>query len=110
MLYVHVPLPHPLGTGTGRWLQTEYQANLDLAVATIDDLLAQARAAFGTGYEIDITADHPLRVALWCKSPAYAGPRCGQGMLHADHQVPFIVVSDGALPPSLPSSNVGVLR
>jgi hypothetical protein len=112
LLYVHVPLPHPAGELPRRSLKAEYEANVEQAVDMVDALLLRVRARFGRDFEIDVTADHLLRVELWCQIPVYAGPDCGRDLPRTVDHVPFFLITDDAgktaLPPS--ATNVGILK
>ena len=112
LLYVHVPLPHPTGELPAHSLKAEYEANVDQAVEMVDALLLRARASFGGGFEIDVTADHPLRVEQWCRAPAYAGPDCGRDLPRTHDRVPFFLISGDSRTAVLPApaTNIGILK
>jgi hypothetical protein len=109
LLYVHFPLPHPSMSGDFPSLRSEYEANVGAAERMVAQLAARLRASFGDDFALVITADHPLRIALWCAAPAYAKPGCAAGLPADRGRVQYIVASPKPVTAVIGATNVGML-
>jgi hypothetical protein len=90
-LFVHVPLPHPPGSRPGATLDADYAENLVAAGRFVDGLASRLESRFGDAYTLVVTADHPLRIATWCRMHRYASATCTASRYRSS-EVPLIVV------------------
>ena len=96
VLYVHILLPHPPGNRDGGTLEEDYAANLKLAGAFASELAGRLERSFGDDFLMVVTADHPLRLPVWCGMHRYARPGCAEHSTFASTHVPLITIGRGA--------------
>lgn len=108
-LLLHLPLPHPSGSGMRGGLSKEYLENVNAAEKFLRQAFGRLNSRFGSNYVMLVTSDHGLRLNMWCNQRAYQQTDCQGMMQEKSALVPLIVVSgEPARIGELPGSNLGL--